>query len=123
MKKSYQIIRDITVTGGKSTTITERLKEGYTRCVGAFVTPTTAATSFMQLTASLKIAQNEILPAGFDLSLIAFSGDVSMNECIFDFRKENIPARSSELEIVVKNNSSDAANSQSFNLYLILEND
>lgn len=124
MKKTFQIIRiqvdgtiDTTTTNSK--TFTEQLRQDYAKCTGVFVTPKNANTDFSQITASLKIAQNEILPLDFDLSLIAFTGEVSLTEACYNFASDNIPARSSEMEFTVTNPTDKPIE---FNLYLLLEN-
>ena len=75
MKKTFQIVQ-VSVPAATSTdvinskTFTDQLRQDYAKCTGVFVTPRDASTDFSQVTASLKIAQNEILPLDFDLSLI-----------------------------------------------------
>ena len=55
---------------------------------------------------------------GFDLSLIAFKGEVSLGQTIYDFSKDEIPAKSSEFELILTNNTK---TDQMFNLYFVLE--
>lgn len=133
MKRSFQIFRNVTAngivtntdsetsavtTGGNIVTVTDQLRQDFSKCTGVFVVPQSAATDLSGVTCSLKIAQNEILPDGFDLSLIAFKGDVSLGQTIYDFAKDDIPAKSSEFELVLTNSTS---TSQTFNLYFVLE--
>ena len=133
MKKSFQIFRIITAkgivestdsetnkvtTGGNIVSLTDQLRQDFTKCVGVFVVPQTASTDLSGVTCSLKIAQNEILPDGFDLSLIAFKGEVSLGQTIYDFSKDEIPAKSSEFELILTNNTK---TDQMFNLYFVLE--
>lgn len=124
MKKTFQIVK-VSVPAATSTdiinskTFTDQLRQDYAKCTGVFVTPRDASTDFSQVTASLKIAQNEILPLDFDLSLIAFTGEVSRQEATYDFAADNIPARSSELEFSVTNPTDKDID---FKLYLVLEN-
>ena len=133
MKKSFQIFRNITAkgivestdsetnkvtTGGNIVSLTDQLRQDFTKCVGVFVVPQTASTDLSGVTCSLKIAQNEILPDGFDLSLIAFKGEVSLGQTIYDFSKDEIPAKSSEFELILTNNTK---TDQMFNLYFVLE--
>ncbi len=122
MKQAFQIIKDIvTPTGGENAiTYTERLKEGYSKCIGVFITPISQDTDLSQVEISLKIAQQEIFPSGFDASLIAHTGFISMKDAMFDISNENIPAKSSELELVVSNNGTAA---KTFSLYLVLSKD
>lgn len=133
MKRSFQIFRNITAkgivestdsetnkvtAGGNIVSLTDQLRQDFTKCVGVFVVPQSASTDLSGVTCSLKIAQNEILPDGFDLSLIAFKGEVSLGQTIYDFSKDEIPAKSSEFELILTNNTKA---DQMFNLYFVLE--
>ena len=133
MKRSFQIFRNITAkgivestdsetnkvtTGGNIVSLTDQLRQDFSKCVGVFVVPQSASTDLSGVTCSLKIAQNEILPDGFDLSLIAFKGEVSLGQTIYDFSKDEIPAKSSEFELILTNNTK---TDQMFNLYFVLE--
>lgn len=133
MKRSFQIFRNITAkgivestdsetnkvtAGGNIVSLTDQLRQDFTKCVGVFVVPQSASTDLSGVTCSLKIAQNEILPDGFDLSLIAFKGEVSLGQTIYDFSKDEIPAKSSEFELILTNGTKTA---QTFNLYFVLE--
>lgn len=133
MKRSFQIFRNITAkgivestdsetnkvtVGGNIVSLTDQLRQDFTKCVGVFVVPQSASTDLSGVTCSLKIAQNEILPDGFDLSLIAFKGEVSLGQTIYDFSKDEIPAKSSEFELILTNGTK---TDQTFNLYFVLE--
>lgn len=133
MKKSFQIFRNITAkgivestdsetnkvtAGGNIISMTDQLRQDFAKCTGVFVVPQSANTDLSGVTCSLKIAQNEILPDGFDLSLIAFKGEVSLGQTIYDFSKDEIPAKSSEFELILTNNTK---TDQMFNLYFVLE--
>lgn len=119
MNKTFQIIKDIeTPMATDSKTITERLKEGYAKVTGIFVVPQTVNTDLTGVEVSLKIAQQEVLPAGFDLSLLAQTPYISMRDATLDISAEDIPARSSELELVVNRISSNV--SRTFSLYVVL---
>ncbi len=133
MKKSFQIFRNITAkgivestdsetnkvtAGGNIISMTDQLRQDFSKCTGVFVVPQSASTDLSGVTCSLKIAQNEILPDGFDLSLIAFKGEVSLGQTIYDFSKDEIPAKSSEFELILTNNTK---TDQMFNLYFVLE--
>jgi hypothetical protein len=133
MKRSFQIFRNITAkgivestdsetnkvtAGGNIVSLTDQLRQDFTKCVGVFVVPQSASTDLSGVTCSLKIAQNEILPDGFDLSLIAFKGEVSLGQTIYDFSKDEIPAKSSEFELILTNGTK---SDQTFNLYFVLE--
>lgn len=98
--------------------MTDQLRQDFSKCTGVFVVPQSASTDLSGVTCSLKIAQNEILPDGFDLSLIAFKGEVSLGQTIYDFSKDEIPAKSSEFELILTNNTK---TNQTFNLYFVLE--
>lgn len=133
MKKSFQIFRNITAkgivestdsetnkvtAGGNIISMTDQLRQDFSKCTRVFVVPQSASTDLSGVTCSLKIAQNEILPDGFDLSLIAFKGEVSLGQTIYDFSKDEIPAKSSEFELILTNNTK---TDQMFNLYFVLE--
>ena len=133
MKRSFQIFRNITAkgidestdsetnkvtAGGNIVSLTDQLRQDFSKCVGVFVVPQSASTDLSGVTCSLKIAQNEILPDGFDLSLIAFKGEVSLGQTIYDFSKDEIPAKSSEFELILTNGTK---TDQTFNLYFVLE--
>ena len=133
MKKSFQIFRNISAkgivestdsetnkvtAGGNIISMTDQLRQDFSKCTGVFVVPQSASTDLSGVTCSLKIAQNEILPDGFDLSLIAFKGEVSLGQTIYDFSKDEIPAKSSEFELILTNNTK---TDQMFNLYFVLE--
>ena len=133
MKRSFQIFRGVVAKGivmstdsetnvttatGNIVSLTDQLRQDFSKCVGVFVVPATAKTDLSGVTCSLKIAQNEILPDGFDLSLIAFKGEVSLHDTVYDFSKDDIPAKSSEFELILTNNTE---TDQEFNLYFVLE--
>ena len=133
MKRSFQIFRGVVAKGivtstdsetnatkatGNIVSLTDQLRQDFSKCVGVFVVPATAKTDLSGVTCSLKIAQNEILPDGFDLSLIVFKGEVSLHDTVYDFSKYDIPAKSSEFELILTNSTE---TDQEFNLYFVLE--
>ncbi len=118
MKRTFQIIKDITTpTDSEQKTVTERLKEGYAKVSGIFVVPETASTSLDGVEVSLKIAQQEVLPIGFDLSLLTHTQYISMKDATLDIADEGIPARSSELELTVSKSGAE----KKFSLYVVLQ--
>ena len=119
MKKSYQIQRELTVAANSTATFNFQLKENYARCTGFFLSPHLAKTDFSTITFSLNIAQMEVLPQGSDASLFALTDYISRSEATYDFTEEQIPAKSSDVQLVVTNNSD---NEQKFNVYFVLEN-
>lgn len=130
MKKTFQIIKNISVpykpsdsseTTSNTVTTTERLKDGYSRVTGVMIVSHAQTNDLAGVHVSLKIAQQEVLPTGFDASLITYSPDVSMAEIILDISKENIPAKSSELELTIERTS--YTTERIFDLYLVLEKD
>ncbi|MCQ2607747.1 MAG: hypothetical protein MJ197_03570 [Bacteroidales bacterium] len=120
MKKSFQIWREIEVPAGGQTVLSELLKENFSKCTGAFIVPFSATTNLSQVSLFLKIAQNEILPNGTDASIITFDGSVALKDAIYDFSKDNIPARSSELDLTITNNGTSDVK---LNFYVVLENE
>lgn len=126
MKKSFQIWREVTIPAKEDgldgeITITEQLKENFAKATGFFVVPfASAQRDLTGLTAFLKIAQNEILPKGTDLGLVAFNGNVSLKDTIYDFTNDGIPARSSDFELTLSNSNSSPAK---INVYVVLENE
>ena len=125
MKKSFQIWRQQTIparTGGidGEKVISDQLKENYAKATGFFIVPFAAnQKDLSDLTISLKIAGNEILPKGTDASIVSFNGNVALDKVVYDFSKDNIPARSSEIEMVLTNKGA----SLDVNLYVVLENE
>lgn len=137
MKKTYQIQRGLSVKAGESKTFNFQLKENYAKCTGFFLTPSTANTDFSVLTLLLNVAQMEVLPNGTDASLFALTDYISRADATYDFKEENIPAKSSDVQLIVTNNAptKDAEgnplkdekgnpidNTQTFNVYFVLEN-
>lgn len=125
MKKSFQIWRQQTIPARIGSidgekVISDQLKENYSKATGFFIVPFEAdKKDLSDLTISLKIAGNEILPKGTDASIVTFNGNVALEKVIYDFSKENIAARSSEIEIVLTNKGA----SLDVNLYVVLENE
>lgn len=150
MKKTFQIIRGLSLLHKDASTpwgsvapvqngegnqavnvvsVNERLKDGYSKCTGVFVVPEKIGEKLSNVTITLKIAQQEVLPVGFALSLITYDGNSSLADTTYDFRQENIPARSSEAEITIEcltslcGTQTERKNAQLFDLYLVLENE
>lgn len=126
MKKSYQIWRGQEVPARADgndgeLVISDQLKEQYAKATGFFIVPFAANKKDLSpLSLFLKIAGNEILPKGTDASIVTFNGNVERDKVVYDFSKDNIPARSSELELVLSNSSSEAIK---VNIYVVLENE
>lgn len=123
MKKIFQIERSLTVGMNATQVFNFQLKENYAKCTGVFLTKYTNGgsygTDFSKLTLGLNIAQMEVLPIGTDASVIALTDYISRNDAAYDFREENIPAKSSDVQLTVTNV---ASYPQVFNAYFILEN-
>ncbi|MBE6341456.1 MAG: hypothetical protein E7069_12100 [Bacteroidales bacterium] len=119
MKKSYQIERGLVVPANQTKVYNFQLKENYAKCTGVFVVPFRGNTDFSQLTLGLNIAQTEVLPNGVDASLIALTDYISRADATYDFKEENIPAKSSDVQLTITNNGT---TEQKFNMYFILEN-
>lgn len=122
MKKGLQIVRNIKISGGESQTINIQLKENYAKCTGVMLTPGANNTRFDLLTIGLIVAQHEVLPIGTDATLIAHHSNISRDEAKYDFTEENIPARSSDVELQVKHIGKSTDVTQTFNVYFFLEN-
>lgn len=124
MKKTYQMERNLSVPANSTKIFNFQLKETYAKCTGVFLVPFTKGsvygTNFKYLTLGLNIAQTEILPNGTDASLIALTDYISRDEATYDFAADNIPARSSDVQLTVVN--SDTENEQHFTIYFVLEN-
>lgn len=121
MKKTYQIEREITVMGGETKTINLQLKENYQKCIGFFLTPDKDGTDFSKLTVGLNIAQQEILPRSADAALFALTNYIGRADATYDFSEENIPARSSDVQLIFENRETKGY--QRFNVYFILSNE
>lgn len=128
MKKSYQIWRDVIIPRNDSSTglpgevvISEQLKENFAKATGFFIVPSNDLSKDLSgLTIFLKISQNEILPKGTDASIVSFNGNVAREQVVYDFSKENIPARSSDFELTLSNYD---INAKKVNIYVVLENE
>lgn len=120
MKKTYQIERDLFVGANSSKNFNFQLKETYAKCVGFFLVPRASGVNFANVQIGLNIAQQEILPINTDASLFAVNNYVARSDAEYNFEEENIPARSSEVQFSVKNDSNTA---QYFHAYFILKND
>lgn len=118
MKKTFQI-QTVTVPANSTEVVMLQLQQTYENCTGIFAVPQNANVDLSAVSLSCKIAQNEILPQGTDLVFISFNGNCSLKDVIYDFRKENIPARSSDVELTFKNTSASAL---TFKFYFVLEN-
>ncbi len=121
MKKTYQIERNIKIAAGKTEIINLQLKENYAKCTGFFLTPYKAGTDFSKLTLGLNIAQQEILPIDTDASLFALTDFIGRADATYDFTEENIPARSSDVQLTITN--TDGETEQIVNAYFILKNE
>lgn len=119
MKRSFQI-QKVTVPANSTKVEMLQLRETYKRCTGIFVVPETANTDLSPISLTCKIAQNEILPQGTDIVFLTFNGNSALKDVVYDFAKDNIPAKSSDAELEFKNSS---ANALTFNFYFVLEND
>lgn len=123
MKKGLQLVRSIKVSGGENKIINIQLKENFKKCTGVLLTAGTNTTRFNLLTVGLTVAQHEVLPIGTDAILIAHHNNISRDEAKYDFTEENIPARSSDVELQVKHIGKSTDPAQTFNVYFFLEND
>ena len=119
MKKTFQIIREITVAPHSTKTVREQMFADYERATGVMIVPQNKQTDLSPLSLSCKISQKEVLPTGTDAVLIAYNGNCSRKECMYDFAKDEIPARSSNAELIFNNASE---NPITFNFYFQLEN-
>lgn len=120
MKKTYQIERELVIAGGKKEIFNFQLKESYAHCVGFFLTASNVGTNFSKLTLGLNIAQQEILPIDTDAVLFAKNDYLGVNDVTYDFTKENIPSRSSDVQLTIENVGS---SEQKVNAYFVLTND
>lgn len=119
MKKSFQIWQEIHIPANSETTLSEQLKENFGKCTGAFIVPISATTNLSGVSLFLKIAQQEILPKGTSASLLTFNGNVELKNVIYDFSADNIPARSSEMDLTFTNKGTSEV---VLDFYLVLEN-
>jgi hypothetical protein len=118
MKKIFQKF-DILLPAapGGSVNISERLRDDYALCTGFFIVKNEqSAKSELQL----KIGGVEIIPTGSDTDLFVFNGSVGREESIYDFKADKITARSSDVEIFLKNKHNVAC---TYSFYFVLEND
>jgi hypothetical protein len=119
MKQTFQIIEDITVAAKANKTLREQMLADYEHVTGVMIVPHNLKDDISGLSLSCKIAQKEILPSGTDAVLLAYNGNCARKDCIYDFKDDEIPARSSNAELVFYNSSNEDVR---FNFYFILEN-
>lgn len=115
MKKTFQIITK-TINAHSDLIINDKLRQDYQKCTGVFI----VAGDMSGVSMNLSVAQSEVLPKGTDCNLLRFNGNYSLKETAYDFSKENLPAKSCDINVVMKNTST---NNITFSLYLILENE
>ena len=120
MKKTFQIIEDITVTAHGNKTLREQMLADYEHDTGVMIVPHNLSDDISGLNLSCRIAQKEVLPSGTDAVLISYNGNCARKDCIYDFKADKIPARSSNAELVLYNSSEKDVK---FNFYFILENE
>lgn len=119
MKKTFQIIENVTIAAKGNKTIRERMLADYEHVTGVMIVPHNLKDDISGLSLSCKISQKEVLPQGTDAVLIAYNGNCARQDCIYDFKDDKIPARSSNAELVIYNSSDKEVK---FNFYFILEN-
>ncbi len=119
MKKTFQIIREITVNAKSTKTVREQLLADYETATGVLIVPQNPQTDMSPISLSCKIAQKEVLPQGTDAVLLAYNGNCARTDCMYDFKKDEIPARSSSAELIFSNSSNAPI---TFNFYFQLEN-
>ncbi len=119
MKKTFQIERKLSIPARTSKIFNFQLKESYAKCTGFFLTPDAVGADLSNVELSLNIAQMEVLPSGADASLFAITSHVSREEATYKFAEENIPARSSDVQLTFNNKSHSTV---TVNAYFVLEN-
>ena len=121
MKKTFQIFKNITLpVSGGTLTFNDRARQDYQKVTGFFIT---SESDLKNVTLSLSIAQQEILPVGTGATLFLFDGSVSRQDVIYDFKADDIPARSSDIEIKFTYTPKEkAAPSVKLSVYLVVEN-
>lgn len=120
MKKTLQVLRDVEY-GPKypaGNTVTLTLRDNYARCTGFFIVPYENNADMNGVTFGLRIDNQEVLPDGCDASLFLKNNNISRGEATYDLSKENIPARSSNVELTVKSQRIHGW----FHIYFVLEN-
>ncbi|MBO4601573.1 MAG: hypothetical protein J5651_00240 [Salinivirgaceae bacterium] len=120
MKKTFQIIEDITVAAHGNKTLREQMLADYEHVTGVMIVPHNLSDDISGLNLSCRISQKEVLPSGTDAVLISYNGNCARKDCIYDFKADKIPARSSNAELVLYNSSEKDVK---FNFYFILENE
>jgi hypothetical protein len=119
--KTYQKIV-VNVPAGAKMTVSERLKNEFKYAVGFFFYDPNNNLGYAGSQFSLKIGGNEIIPAGTDASLFAFTGSFSRNETLWDFTDERVMAESSLLELEVDNTMNEYEDIELI-LYVLLKNE
>lgn len=119
MKKTFQIIKDITIDAKTTKTLREQMLADYEMVTGVMIVPHNSAVDLSPITLSCKISQKEVLPQGTDAVLITYNGNCARKDCMYEFADDEIPARSSNAELIFYNSSSAPI---TFNFYFQLEN-
>lgn len=116
--KQYQKI-DVSVEAGGTATIRQMLKSNYTHATGLFFYPK-AGTYLDDVTCSLRIDGNEILPNGTDAALFAWFEGLSRNDALWKFYSENVESANKYLDATFDNTNT--SKSVEFSIYVLLEN-
>ena len=96
----------------------EVLRDDYQKCTGVFIVKE-MNTDTGKIFCRLNIANIEILPKEVALMLIEYNGNFALKESIYNFEKDNIPARSSAVEMDFTNF---IENEIKLSVYFVLEN-
>ena len=117
MKKIFQKFQ-MNIPPQKTEQLSEPLRDDYSNIDAVFITKVSG--NIDNLTAGMKVSGVEILPDGTDATLLTFNGQYPVKDAAYSFAEDSIPARSSELEFRVANNSETTP--AVINVYCILSN-
>ncbi len=117
MKKTYQII-EVNLSANEEKTVSVPLRNDYEYATGIFFHMRSG--SAIGTSIQVRIANNDILPKGSDLTLFAFSPAYSRSETLWDFSKDNIKALSNQLTVEFDNTNGEA---KTIAIYVLLKND
>ena len=117
MKKTFQKFQ-ISIPPAKTEQLSEALRDDFSNIDAVFITKVSG--NIENLTVGMKVGGVEILPDGVDAALLTFNGQYPVKDAAYSFAEDSIPAKSSELEFRVNNESETTP--AVINVYCILSN-
>ncbi len=117
MNKTYQII-ETALAAGEVKTVSLPLRNDYEYATGIFFHMRSGVATGTSV--RVRIADDEVLPKGSDVTLFTIMPTFSRGETLWDFTKDNVKARSNQLTIEFDNTKGEA---KTIATYVLLKND